>query len=72
MQQGIQQGVQQGRQQGMLQGESALLRRQLARRFGVLPNWAEARLADAETEQLERWGEQLLDAVTLEAVFRED
>jgi hypothetical protein len=74
VQQGIQQGVQQGVQQGRRQGESLLLSRLLARRFGALPAWAEARLAEAEPWERERWGERQLDpeALSLEAVFRND
>jgi hypothetical protein len=54
------------------QGESQLLRRQLQRRFGTnLPDWVNERLDHADTDQLETWGEALLDARTLEAVFGE-
>jgi hypothetical protein len=63
-----------GMHQGMRQGEGALLRRLLARRFGPLPSWAEARLAAAEPEQLERWGDRMLDpgAHSLETVLKDD
>ena len=33
------------------------------------PEWAELRLTTAELAQLERWGERVLDAVTLDAVL---
>lgn len=74
VQQGLQQGMQQGVQQGLRLGESLLLQRQLSRRFGILPAWVEARLSEAEPEQLEAWGERILDAdaKTLEAIFRDD
>lgn len=62
-------GIEKGMQQGMQQGESLLLRRQLVRRFGPLPNWAENRLIEAALAQLETWGEAVLDAKTLEEVF---
>ena len=68
-QQGRQEGRQQGRQEGILQGEAALLRRQLVRRFGALPSWAEQRLEQANLEELERWAERVLDASTLAEVF---
>lgn len=72
-QQGRQQGQQQGRQEGRQEGRQAeavrLLQRQLTRRFGVLPAWAEARLLQADTETLESWAERLLDAPRLEDVF---
>ncbi len=63
---------QQGLQEGRQQGESRLLRRLLQRRFGAnLPDWVDERLDHADTDQLETWGEELLDAPTLEAVFGE-
>ena len=51
------------------EGQSRLLRRQLERRFGVLPSWATEQLANASEQQLEAWGEAILTAPTLEAVF---
>lgn len=59
-----------GHQEGQIEGERALVRRQLARRFGVLPAWAEQQIAAAETTTLEQWGLRLLDATALEEVFR--
>jgi hypothetical protein len=41
----------------------------LTRRFGPLPDWAEARLNAASPAQLEGWALRVLDADTLEAVF---
>lgn len=69
-QQGLQQGLQQGRQQGRQEGESALLQKQLERRFGPLPNWVHERLGQATPEQLETWGLDLLDATGLDEVFK--
>ena len=60
----------QGLQQGLQQGELLLLKRQLTRRFGVLPPWVEARLAQADRAQLEQWAEVILDAKTLKEVFQ--
>lgn len=53
----------------MQQGETRLLLRQLSQRFGEPPVWVMERLVAAEPEQLEQWGERLLAAPTLEAVF---
>jgi hypothetical protein len=58
-------------QQGLQQGGTRVLRRQLRKRFGDLPDWVETSLLQGTPAQLERWAEQLLDAETLEAVFRE-
>ena len=38
-------------------------------RFGELPDWVETRLRDASPEQLEIWGERLLEASRLEEIF---
>ncbi|MBL8399988.1 MAG: DUF4351 domain-containing protein [Candidatus Accumulibacter sp.] len=70
LQQGLQQGRQEGRQQGRQEGESALLQKQLERRFGTLPNWVHERLGQATPEQLETWGLDLLDAAGLDEVFK--
>jgi hypothetical protein len=60
---------QQGRQEGPQEGEANVLRRQLARRFGPLPTWAEQRLDQAGEAELESWADRILDALTLEDVF---
>jgi len=49
-----------------------VLRWQLTRRFGELPAWADTRLQEAPPEQLELWGERLLEASRLEGVFESD
>ena len=54
---------------GYRKGESSLLRKLLERRFGVLPSWVEQRTEVAEEPELERWGEALLTAPSLEAIF---
>jgi hypothetical protein len=61
--------VQEGIEKGIPMGETLLLRRLLTRRFGPVPGWVEAKLAGAEPAQLELWGERLLDAPSLEAIF---
>ena len=47
----------------------AILRKQLGRRFGILPPWAVARLEAAETAQLETWAEEIFDAASLEELL---
>jgi len=56
-------------EKGMQKGEVSLLTRLLVHRFGELPSWAEDRLTKATTEELEHWGERVLDASSLEEVF---
>jgi predicted transposase YdaD len=58
-------GVQEGRQEG----QQALLLRLLTRRFGALPEAVSARVMNAGREDLERWGDRILDAASLDAVF---
>ena len=66
-----QQGIEKGIEKGIPAGEVLLLRRLLIRRFGPIPGWVETKLAGAEPAQLEVWGERVLDAPLLEAVFGE-
>ena len=59
-----------GRQEGRQEEAARLLRRQLTRRFGPLPAWVEAKLAQATTDTLELWADRILDAASLDEVFR--
>ena len=63
------QGRLEGRQEGRQEGEALLLQRQLARRFGPLPAGIVERIASASCADLERWGERVLDAASLDEVF---
>ncbi len=64
-------GRQEGRQEGRLEGETLLLQRLLVRRFGPLPAGLVARIAAATVEEIETWGDRVLEARTLdEEVFR--
>ena len=69
LQEGKQKGLEEGRQKGLEEGKALLLRKQLEKRFGPLPDWAEARLEQVASDELERWAIRLLDAVRLEDVF---
>jgi flagellar biosynthesis/type III secretory pathway protein FliH len=77
LQKGLQQGAQKGRlegrleglQQGKLEGEALVVQRLLTRRFGPLPEWVQARLRSASSEELETWADRVLDATRLEDVF---
>ena len=59
-----------GVKQGIRRGEAQLLLRLLTRRFGTLPNEIQQRLDQATTTELEQWADNILDATTLEEVFR--
>ena len=66
------QWIQQGIQQGISQGEMLVLKRQLERRFGALPDWVEEKLITANQASLELWADQVLEAKRLEDVFDKD
>jgi hypothetical protein len=65
----IAKGRTEGRVEGVVEGESRLLKRQLERRFGALPSWASDKINSAAEQDLESWGEAVLTAPTLDAVF---
>jgi len=60
---------QQGKIEGKIEGEATLLERQITRRFGPPDAATHERIHTATIEQIERWGDRILDAPTLEAVF---
>ena len=69
LQQRVREGEQRAEQRGRQEGEAAILRRQLERRFGALPDWARDRIAAADTAALEEWGLRVLDAGSLDDVL---
>jgi flagellar biosynthesis/type III secretory pathway protein FliH len=69
VQRGLQQGEEKGRVEGRMEGQADLLTRQLAERFGTLSAEIQTWLAQATSDQLERWGERLLDAESRDDVF---
>jgi predicted transposase YdaD len=60
-----QRGRLEGLHAGRMEGEASVLIRQLTRRFGPLPDWAEARLREADAMQLDAWVDAVLDAESL-------
>ncbi|NYT23909.1 Rpn family recombination-promoting nuclease/putative transposase [Alcaligenaceae bacterium] len=62
---------QEGLEKGLKQGASGILEHQLSHRFGPLSAEVLHRLRHAGTEQIQAWSLNLLDAKTLEEVFRE-
>jgi predicted transposase/invertase (TIGR01784 family) len=59
-------GMQEGMEKGMQKGVVTVLKRQMLRRYGSLPQWAVTRLEQADTRQLEEWSERIFDARTLD------
>lgn len=70
---GIEKGKKEGQKEGQKEGRQEeaqiILRKQLGRRFGKLPAWANARLKRADTAQLETWAEAIFDAASLEELL---
>lgn len=66
---GRQEGIQLGIREGHQAGEATLLTRQLQKRFGDLPESVRARVRAAPSEELEHWGERLLDVSSLDELF---
>jgi hypothetical protein len=69
-QEGIQLGRQEGIEQGRRQGEIELLLRLLRRKFGSVPRNIQARVRDAQPDQLLEWGERLVIASSLGEIFQ--
>jgi hypothetical protein len=59
-------GEAKGEARGEAKGELKVLRAQLTKRFGELPQWAEECLERASVEQLDAWSLNLLDAASLD------
>lgn len=68
---GREEGLQEGHDRGLHQGKAQLLQQLLIRRFGPLPDAVRRRLAEASDGELETWALNVLDAPSLEAVFRQ-
>src|SRR2546426_8367574 len=51
-------------------GELIILRRQIEKRFGAMPRWAEERLAGRSTTELEELSERVLDAKSIEDLLK--
>lgn len=52
-----------------LKRQRALLLRQLGKRFGTVPEAIAKRVARASADDLDRWGDRLLDAASLDELF---
>src|SRR5690606_3385657 len=58
-----------GKEQGEREGAAEILATLSARKFGKVPDWAQARMAQADKAALNRWAMQILDAARIEDVF---
>src|SRR6266446_2060721 len=59
-------GLEEGKQEGKQEGELTILRRQIEKRFGPIPGWAEERLASRSAAELEDLSVRVLDAQSME------
>ncbi|MBF0182143.1 MAG: DUF4351 domain-containing protein, partial [Magnetococcales bacterium] len=64
-------GLLEGEKKGRREGEANLLTRLLQCRFGSIPDWASARIAEADPSVLERWSLAIFDAASLEKLFND-
>ncbi|MBF0418758.1 MAG: Rpn family recombination-promoting nuclease/putative transposase [Magnetococcales bacterium] len=62
-------GERKGEKKGEKKGEITILTRQLQRRFGSVPEWANQKIAGAELSSLEEWSLRILDAQSMDEVF---
>jgi hypothetical protein len=55
---------------GLQEGELTILRRQVEKRFGAIPDWAEERLASLSAAELEELCVRVLDAESIEDLLK--
>jgi hypothetical protein len=63
-------GMQEGRLEGRLEGEALLLRRQIERRYGPIPAWANERISKCSLAEIEALADRIFDAPTLEDLLK--
>jgi Domain of unknown function (DUF4351) len=62
--------IKKGIQMGELQGELKILRRQIKKRFGTVPNWRVERLVKLSAKELEELSVSLVDAKNIESLLK--
>ena len=62
--------IEEGKQEGRQEGEMLVLQRLLARRFGVLNSNVISLISNAPVEDIEMWVDRVLDAETLDDIFK--
>jgi len=68
-QKGHEKGLEQGLEKGLAQGAVNTLTALILHKFGALPDWARARMQQADQAELNRWTLRMLDAQRIEEVF---
>jgi flagellar biosynthesis/type III secretory pathway protein FliH len=69
IEQGRKEGLAQGLEKGLVQGQTSLLVKLLALKFGAVPPAYQAIISTATLEQLEQYATRVLFADSLPAVF---
>ena len=67
---GLAEGLEKGRKEGLEQGEQKLLRQQMKKRFGPIPEWADAKLSTLPIATIEALGDRIFDVSTLEDLLK--
>ena len=70
LQEGRQEGLEKGLQEGRQEGSQLVLQKLLTKRFGPLSAEVMERIASGSSEQINRWVDRMMDAASLEEVFR--
>ncbi|MDR9468668.1 Rpn family recombination-promoting nuclease/putative transposase [Marinospirillum sp.] len=68
----LQNWAQKERQEGRQEGQSLALKKLIQLKFGELPDWAEQKIAQADSEQIDLWISKLLKADSLDHLLHED
>jgi len=66
---GREDGLRKGKAEGKAEGRADLLLRQIRRRFGTVSLQIEAKVRAADVDTLDRWGDLILTAATLDELF---
>ena len=61
--------IEEGRAEGLTQGQARVLLRQMELRFGEVPETVRSRVVRASMDELDAWGDALVEAVTLDEVM---
>ena len=64
-------GIEKGIEKSRTEGEAKILQKLLKLRFGTLSATLEARISQASKEEIECWADRILEAASLEDVFRD-
>ena len=62
-------GLEQGVEQGRVEGVRRMLLRQIERRFGSIPSWAEDSVNAASADAVDQWVLRVIDAESIEELL---